>query len=71
MTDSTDSIKNIISIVLITIGAGLAIWGYKKSEGLASQLSSALTGSHSNDVMMLYISGAACIAVGFFLLFKN
>lgn len=71
MANSTDSIKNIISMVLIAIGAGLAIWGYKKSEGIGSQLSNALTGSHSDNVMMLYVGGAACIAVGTFLFFKK
>lgn len=71
MTNSTDTTKNIISIILIAIGAGLVIWGYKKSEGISSQLSNALTGSHSDNVMMLYIGGAACIAVGVFLYFKK
>jgi TRAP-type C4-dicarboxylate transport system permease large subunit len=71
MTNTMSTTKNIISIVLIAIGAGLVIWGYNKSEGIGSQLSNALTGSHSDNVMMLYIGGAACIAVGVFLYFKK
>jgi hypothetical protein len=71
MANSTDSIKNIISIVLIAIGTGLVIWGYQKSESIGAKLSSALTGSYSDNVMMLYIGGAACIAVGVFLIFKK
>jgi hypothetical protein len=71
MLNSTNLVKNIISIVLFAIGAGLVIWGYKKSEGLGSQLSNTLTGSHSDNVMMLYIAGAASISVGVFLYFKK
>lgn len=71
MANSTDGIKNIISIILIVMGCGLVIWGYKKTEGLGSQLTNAITGSHSDNVMMLFIGGAACIAVGVFLFFNN
>lgn len=63
--------KNLISIVLVAIGTGLVIWGYQKSEGLGSQVSNALTGSHSDNVMMLFIGGAACFAVGVFIYFKK
>jgi len=59
------------SLVLIVVGAGLAIWGYQKSGGFNSQLSNALTGSHSDNVMMLYIGGAACIIAGLFLFFRK
>ncbi len=71
MVNSISMTQKIVSIVLIAIGAGLSIWGYKKSEGLGSQLSNALTGSHSDNVMMLYIAGVACIAVGVFIYFKK
>jgi len=63
--------NKIISIVLIVAGAGLAIWGYQKSGGFSSQLSNAFTGSHSDNVMMLYIAGAVCIAAGLFIKFKK
>ena len=59
------------SLVLIVVGAGLAIWGYQKSGGFNSQLSNALTGSHSDNVMTLYIGGAACIIAGLFLFFRK
>lgn len=60
-----------MSVALIVVGAGLVIWGYQKSGGLGSKLSSAITGSHTDNVMMLYISGAACLAVGIFLYIKK
>jgi TRAP-type C4-dicarboxylate transport system permease large subunit len=71
MVNSMNITQKIVSTVLISIGAGLSIWGYKKSESIGSQLSNALTGSHSDNVMMLYIAGAACIAVGVFINFKK
>lgn len=63
--------KKIPGIALIVIGAGLAIWGSQKSEGLQSQLSSAITGSNSDDVMIMYIAGAVCVAVGAFLFVRS
>jgi len=63
--------KKTAGIVLIVIGAGLAFWGTQKSEGLESQLSSALTGSHSDNVMMLYLAGAVCAAVGAYFFIRN
>ena len=59
------------AIALLVGGAGLAFWGYQKSGGFQSQLSSAFTGSHSDNVMMLYIAGAACAIAGLFLLLKK
>jgi len=67
---SKSSIKT-ASIALIAVGAGLVFWGYQKSGGLESRLTSALTGSHSDNVMMLYISGAVCLVVGVYLYIKK
>lgn len=65
------STMKLISLVLIVVGAGLAIRGYQKSGGFNSQLSNALTGSHSDNVMMLYISAAACVIAGLFLFVRK
>lgn len=59
--------KKLIGLVLLVVGIGLAIWGYQMSESLGSQLNEALTGSHGDKVMMLYIGGAASIVAGLFL----
>jgi hypothetical protein len=63
--------KKIVSIALMAVGAGLTLWGYQMSEGFGSQLTNALTGSHTDKVMMLYIGGAASFAVGLFLYLKK
>ena len=63
--------KNLIGIIFLVVGVGLAIWGYQESEGLQSQLSSAFTGAQSDNVMMLYIGGAVCFVIGLFLVVKK
>jgi len=63
--------KNTISIVLIILGAGLAFWGYQLSGSLSAQLSSALTGSPSDQVMMYYIAGGLSFALGMFMYLKK
>lgn len=61
----------ISGLALIVIGTGLAIWGYQQSGSVGSQLSQAVTGSHTDKVMMLYIGGAASFIVGLFLFLKK
>jgi H+/gluconate symporter-like permease len=63
--------NKLIGIALLATGAGLAFWGFQKAEGLQSQLSSAFTGSYTDNVMMLYIAAAVCLAIGAFLLIKK
>ena len=60
-----------LGIALLAAGAGLAFWGFQKSEGIESQLTSTFTGSHSDNVMMLYIGAGVCLALGLFLLIKK
>jgi TRAP-type C4-dicarboxylate transport system permease large subunit len=64
------SSKKLLGIALLAAGAGLAIWGLQKSEGLQSQLSNAFTGSPADNVMVLYIGAVVCIAIGAFLIKK-
>ena len=71
MSKMSKSTIKTTSIALTATGAGLVVWGHQKSGGFESKLTSALTGSHSDNVMMLYISGAACIAVGIYLYIKK
>ncbi|WP_019531619.1 DUF3185 family protein [Dasania marina] len=61
----------IISIALIVIGIGLAIWGYQLSGSIGSQLTQAVTGADTDKVMTFYISGAISFFVGIYLYTKN
>jgi len=71
MAGKQTSPKSLLGIVLVVAGAGLAFWGFQKSEGLQSQLSSTFTGSHTDNVMMLYIGAGVCVVVGIVLLPKK
>jgi hypothetical protein len=58
----------IVGLILLVVGAGLALWGYQLSDSIGSQLTQAVTGSEK--VMTLYITGAASFIVGLYL-FKS
>ncbi len=70
MANGSSSAIKIIGIVLVVIGIGLAFWGYRLSGSLGSQITQALTGSDTDQVMRFYIGGAVSFVVGAFLLFK-
>ena len=55
----------------MSIGVGLAYWGYDMSAGLDSQFNQAFTGSSSDGVMIRYIAGAASFAAGLFMFIKK
>ncbi|MBW2498597.1 MAG: DUF3185 family protein [Deltaproteobacteria bacterium] len=59
--------KRIGGIVLIIVGLGIAYTGYTMSGSLGNQLGEAIKGSPSDSVMLRYVAGAACAAVGAFL----
>ena len=63
--------NKLLAIILLVAGAGVAYWGYTMSGSFDSQLNQAFTGSASDGVMIRYISGAALIAGGLFILFKK
>ena len=67
----SQSPAKLLSIVLMVIGVGLAIWGYMTADSVGSQISSAISGSPTDRVMLLYIGGAASFAAGLFLFFKK
>ena len=61
----------IVGIVLLSVGAGLAIWGYQLSGSVGSQITQAVTGAHTDRVMTYYIMGAASLVVGIYLFAKK
>jgi len=65
------STNKIIGIVLVVLGVGLAIWGYQLSGSVGSQITQAVTGSDTDKVMTLYITGAVSFVVGIYLFTKN
>ena len=70
MANSSSSATKILGIVLVVAGVALAFWGYRLSGTVGSQITHALTGSESDQVMRFYVGGAASFVAGIFLLFK-
>ncbi len=71
MALSSTSIPKVIALTLIIFGIGLLVWGYQLSDSVTNQLSSALTGASTDKVMYTYISGAASLVVGLYLLSRK
>jgi hypothetical protein len=61
----------VIGIVLVVLGIGLGIWGYQLSGSVGSQVTQAVTGSDTDQVMTFYIAGAISFIVGIYLFAKK
>ena len=70
MANSSTSTTKILGIALVVIGLGLAFWGYRLSGSVGSQLTQAVTGSDTDQVMTFYIAGAVSFVLGIFLSMK-
>ena len=71
MAKKSNSTMKLISIVLLVLGAGLAVWGYQISGSFGSQLNSAINGAPTDKVMMLYIGAAVSFVIGLYLLARK
>jgi Tfp pilus assembly major pilin PilA len=71
MAMGSGATMKIIGIVLAVLGIGLALWGYQLSGSVGSQITQAVTGSDTDKVMTLYITGAVSLVVGIYLLIKK
>ena len=63
--------NKLIGLILLVVGVGLAIWGYQLSGSVGSQLTKAISGSHTDKVMLMYIGGAVSAIAGLFMLTKK
>ena len=61
----------LISIALMVIGVGLAVWGFQMSGSFGSKLSQTFSGSPGDRVMMFYITGAVSFIIGLYLYKKK
>jgi len=71
MTMGSGTTMKITGIILVVAGLGLAVWGYQLSGSVGSQITQAVTGSDTDKVMTLYITGAVSFVVGIYLLIKK
>ena len=61
----------LLAIILIVLGAALIIWGFNLSGSAANEVSRALTGSSTDQVVYRYIAGAVSLAAGLFLFLRK
>ncbi len=71
MARGSGSMMKIIGIALVVLGIGLVLWGYQLSGSVGSQITQAVTGSNTDKVMTLSITGAVGFVVGIYLFIKN
>jgi hypothetical protein len=63
--------KRAIAVVLIVIGAGLIYWGYDISQSVRGQFTRLWSGGVPDRAMLAYLGGAACAALGVYLLARS
>ncbi|WP_088332768.1 DUF3185 family protein [Lacimicrobium sp. SS2-24] len=61
----------ILSLILMVVGIGLAVWGFNEADSTAGKVTEAVTGSYSDETMMMLIGGAASFIVGLYLFIKK
>ena len=71
MAKKSQSTNKPLGIALAVIGVCLMFWGYQMSGSVSSQVTKVITGAASEAVMVRYIGGAVCAAVGLYLFFKK
>lgn len=54
----------LIGVILLGTAVGLGYWGYQKSQSVANQLSSTLTGDMDTTVVVLYVAAFVCALAG-------
>jgi uncharacterized membrane protein len=67
MARDSSSKKKILSFLLIVAGMAMVFQGYQLSDSVESQVTEAVTGSYSDEVLMFYISGVISLVVGIIL----
>ncbi|SBT19344.1 hypothetical protein MGA5115_03506 [Marinomonas gallaica] len=56
--------NKIIGIILIAVGAALALWGYNVYDAAGSQIDRALSGDTPIEAWLGMVGGAVCIGIG-------
>lgn len=71
MASRVPTSRQFLGIALTVIGLGLEYWANELSGSLTSQLSTAITGADTDEVIIYYIGGVISFVVGIFLLTKK
>jgi len=68
MTASSKNIWRLAGIVLAVIGVGLIFWAWQDAQSIGNEITSAISGSPTDEVVYRYIGGGAAVAAGLYLL---
>lgn len=68
MVTSSKHIWRIAGVTLVIVGAALVVWAYQDAQSIGNEITSAVSGSPTDDVMYRYIGGGVALAVGLYLL---
>ena len=71
MANGTNSLLNLVGLVLLVLGIGLAYWGFQLSDSIQSELTEVVTVAETDKVMQFYIGGAISVVAGLFLTLKR
>ncbi|MDA9049554.1 DUF3185 family protein [Pseudomonadales bacterium] len=71
MTSRSPTSLQLIGIALAFIGLGLEYWAYQLSGSLSSQISSMVTGSDTDEVIMCYVGGAVSFILGIYFITRK
>ncbi len=63
--------KKIIGLVFLVVAAGVGYMGYNESQGAVSQISDAINGNPTDNVMIKYIIAAALGVAGLYMLLRK
>lgn len=63
--------RNLLSLILMSLGILLLVWGIQASDSFSSQVSEVFTGTSSDKAMSLMVAGVVSLIAGFYLRFRN
>lgn len=68
MAPSSKHAWRIAGIVLVVVGAAVLLWAWQDSQSLGNEITSAVSGSPTDDVIYRYIGGGVALALGLYAL---
>jgi hypothetical protein len=68
---AANATTKVISLVLMIVGIGLAVWGFREADSPMGEVTETVTGSYSDETMMMLIGGAVSFVVGLYLFIKK
>lgn len=68
MATSSKHVWRIAGIVLTVVGAAVVFWAWQDAQSIGNEITSAVSGSPTDDVTFRYIGGGVALVVGLYIL---